>query len=622
MDKTITELQTKLEELKKRLKSISTAQSNQTALVAIKSYFSTIQEYLNIINSNYSSHIEECSSHTTSISDLQNQIDEINLKIENLPTGESDTTELQNSIANLENSLQELQANFNELIENSDTTISQIVNDISDLQTEVGIINDYISTHEQDFADLNNKINTIETNIDNLTTAQSGMESTQSNLATNLNSVENRLSTAEANINALTGGVDVSGLDNRITNIEEQNRHKCIITNKYPIFLNLTPTTPLYSLYYYYKLDTDTCVLQDFNISYTSLGVGELTISLLQNNLIVKTEVINLSTYPTSYRLKYLHIPTDSYQNFQFLFSSTENISINFLQATFIGKNLELFETDKDLTVECFDNKIFISRYYNNRFYIGTYSSSDEISIEPQNLKDVTSFLPTDIRCATFGPELKTINSKADMLNLQVSAELGSNKLYTRAIDYAGTYDAFMGAGTSSEFKYSTVKLLSAHQETTHNFIYNNLPAHIEDEILNTQTLTNLENHKTGRWYFSTVILKLDCIKGVSNARSITAKKTLAYNEDGYLYFINGLNVSSASKIAPGGKFATGYLASSGYNVYINYMNHTDKYNLKYNSETKKYDSTFIETIPNCDCVYELSNGRRILHMSSGWIIE
>ena len=71
---TIKDLQSELDELEKRIKAISTAQTTMSQLMAITEYFDNVQTYLSDLNETYDSHIAESETYSTQIQNLQEQV--------------------------------------------------------------------------------------------------------------------------------------------------------------------------------------------------------------------------------------------------------------------------------------------------------------------------------------------------------------------------------------------------------------------------------------------------------------------------------------------------------------------------------------------------------------------
>lgn len=617
----ITKLQEKILECKKRLKALSTAQTNYIALQEIKVYFANVQDYLNVINNNYSAHINDCSSHTTQIQDLQEQINSINSALENQPSQDVDLSEVTTQIQALNLNLQSCQQQIETLSQDTTINLSLISNDISTIQTELSIINETLSAHNSEIEQINTSIGSINTNISNLTTAQNNLTTSQNNLSSTVTDINNRLSGVENNIDAITGGVDLSELDSRVEMLETNPiTTNIVMANKYPMYLNLKQNTPSYSLNYYYKSDNSDFIYQKFIIKYNSLQEGTLTINLLQNNINVGTYEINLNTNPSTYEINYSHFPTNNYQTFQFIFNSTTEVKFEELEAIFWGNNIEFFETDKNLKAICFDNKIYILKYENNKVLEACFDVDDELDllssdfIQPQNVENL------DIaRCVTYGPIMRSLSGVINCVkNCYVIENSLNNKMglttitpSTNSIDY-------------SEIDISNISriyMCDTFSSGISTYIENGMPIICFGSNSGTSKLTigNLTNFKSGNWYFATPVRENNYINLQSPLRKRDDMIILAYNEDGYLYAINGRQAKSVTRIGKGGKFATGFYQTDGtINVYINKGFNTYKYNLSLNSNNS-FISTYIEKIENCDCYYELINQNAIIHTNRGW---
>ena len=129
--RTIEQLNTLLEELEKRIRNISTAQSTLAQINAICTYISNVQDYLQELQTTFENHVSECDDYTNDINNLQTQIDAINESINNLISDDETINQIQSK-------LDELQTELNNFIGNSSAICESLENDISALQSDLG----------------------------------------------------------------------------------------------------------------------------------------------------------------------------------------------------------------------------------------------------------------------------------------------------------------------------------------------------------------------------------------------------------------------------------------------------------------------------------------------------
>lgn len=174
--KNIEELNATIEELEKRIKAISSAGATLAQIIAVRDSLEQVKVCLNNL--------------TTAIKDEEDDA----------------------SVAQLT------------ALEQRVTTAET---DITTLQTDLTSTQDDLETVWNNLASTNSVVGEHTTTLTNLQTAQTNLQTTQTNQAstittntTDISNLKTRMTTAEANIGALTNGIDVGTLEDRITALE------------------------------------------------------------------------------------------------------------------------------------------------------------------------------------------------------------------------------------------------------------------------------------------------------------------------------------------------------------------------------------------------------------------
>ena len=175
--KNIEELNATIEELEKRIKAISSAGATLAQIIAVRDSLEQVKVCLNNL--------------TTAIKDEEDDA----------------------SVAQLT------------ALEQRVTTAET---DITTLQTDLTSTQDDLETVWNNLASTNNVVGEHTTTLTNLQTAQTNLQTTQTNQAstittntTDISNLKTRMTTAENNISTLTGGVDVSAIDERLNEVEK-----------------------------------------------------------------------------------------------------------------------------------------------------------------------------------------------------------------------------------------------------------------------------------------------------------------------------------------------------------------------------------------------------------------
>ena len=176
--KNIEELNATIEELEKRIKAISSAGATLAQIIAVRDSLEQVKVCLNNL--------------TTAIKDEESDASVAQL------------TALEQRVATAET-------------------------DITTLQTDLTSTQDDLETVWNNLASTNSVVGEHTTTLTNLQTAQTNLQTTQTNQAstittntTDISNLKTRMTTAEANIGALTNGIDVGTLEDRVSSLEEK----------------------------------------------------------------------------------------------------------------------------------------------------------------------------------------------------------------------------------------------------------------------------------------------------------------------------------------------------------------------------------------------------------------
>jgi len=458
------------------------------------------------------------------------------------------------------------------------------------------------------------------------------MSSAQTSLSNTVSGLNTRLTQAEANISSLTGGVDLSELNNRLDEVEEScDKIGAVVTHvNFPLFLQCIPSKypEIYSLEYSYKTQNDEYVYQAFELNYTftqsETATNTMTIELLQNGVTSQSHVIDLTKNPTTFKTTDLIIPTDTSQTFQFKITSDVDVIFSNLKVTMIGKNIQIFEYDKPIKVQCFNDKVTLSKYSGPYLYYKTYPK-DQFTLD-ESIDTMSSNKATKSRKSLFFNCIGVSNDKI--------AHTYNAVIYESVLD-----EIIVGVSYNSNgnfyhnYSHNTLdKAKVFFNYSTHESGY---APHVKDDgkiylfkTLNENDTTyeiKLSNSDIqNKWYFANFVTENNYVVGQDATRPIATTNIIAYNEDGNLYLLSGYPNATVTKIGMGGSYANAYYQTdSSINVYVSRNNKTYKYTLTKNEETGEFSSTLVQVIKNCDCYYEILNQKAVIHntLSNAWEI-
>lgn len=628
--KTIQELTTTIEELEKRIKAISSGQSTLTQLIAIRDYLNDVQAYLNELNTTFDEHINTCTDYSDDISTIKEQISNINSTLEGMDNVNNQ------QVTEITEQLNEVTDKINNFLGESTTSLASIETDITTLQTDLATTQDDLETTQNDISSINALLGEHTTTLTNLQTAQTNLSTTQSNQASSINTNTNnistnsskisaltsRITTAENNISALTGGVDVGEIDERISLLESgENISQSCCHKQYNYHNSHSTNNTLYTRIELYSCTKDKMIYQNFKLTYTSTKEGTLTIEVMKNlSLTGEKYTIDLSVNPYECTFFRQFIATSQSDTIQFKISATTDISFKTLDFWLFGTNVTIYENNNDLKVVCFDNNIYITRYVNNQLKFGKFSSANDIDLNNLPYSINMSSDSYGINYGIFAPyvrygsdNLQTNTYSADFLYYENNQ---NNNLYLKV------YDA--ETGSFSNFNYFS-NVSHSGEYVLANYEYN-----FVIEILNSTPKINTLNSYNGSYGYLNMSTDMpnewlyvngdidNFLSPTMSYRTLGNVTSTAKYSDGYFYYINSRIFPKYIKLCKGGNSATAYKQSDGStNVYVNFNTYTLKYNIVNTT------ATFVEKIENCNYVYEVLNTHLIKkEVSNVWTIE
>lgn len=631
--KTIQELTTQIEELEKRIRTISTAQSTLSQLTAIKDYISNVQYYLQELNTTFDSHISNCTDYSTAIETINDQIATINSQLANTPN----ITEEQ--ITQITTTLDSVSTKLNTFLGTSTTTLSSLENDISAIQTDLATCQEDVDDLQSELSSINVSIGEQNTTISNLQTTQTNLSTTQTNqastistntlnISTNTNKIAentgqitqltNRVNTCETNMSLLSGGVDLSSFESRLTTAE-QTAGKVVAFQK--IDYNITPSDKVFcTRMIYYTTLANNPTNRSFTLKYNcATATGTMTIKVYNTpEQLEFTEKVDLSKYPKGYHFEAPFISTYRYNQVQLRITTTSTVEFNSLQFVVTGNNLNLVEYDNEITSITFNNYIYITRHYPTKITYGKFSPTDTIDFNnlPNELLNYDDDRAYSYMCFMPYPSSNSENFTT-CVDVILKDSFNGKKYFFKESDNSIHIDG-------ATFRTSCDPIVGS-------YIYLMAPGIIQDMPTNDYhnlgcTITpfsNISRKKKGPFLFNCIAQHN--YKGLQSV-SDSGKTFVFLHEDGNFYLMPHYKygTSSFQVILVGkGTYATMYTQSDGkINIYLTNGNNVDKYSFTKDATTEKYSGSFIKAITKCDRVFETLNNKIIKHTSSGWVID
>lgn len=602
MKETIPALRAELEELEKRIKTISSAQTYLSASVAIKEYFEKVDAYLNTLLTQFTAHTEDCESLKQSIEELENQIATINQTLQNLPSNQEYNLETMSS--NINTLLQDVET----LKANSTTTHQQFLSDISTIQTDIGYINEDIDAICAENEQINQHIGNLQTTVTNL-------NSVTNNLSTSQNNLSARLTKAENNISTLTNGVDVSGLDSRIADLEYKNMGNSYIFSDFNYGFEQNGGT-LQTREYSFSVAKESCLKQIFTLYYTSAQTGTLTVEILDENQVVKTSSIDLAKNPESATICYKVISNTYTHNIRIKITTDQTYTLNGLTIELVGNNIIHHSYEHNFYSACYNGKIYVTKIENGEVTYGVFEESD--TIDPQNL-------PNSLTLA----DEKHNNYLSCQIIPKPYCYAGLNGAATCVVKegtngyYYGTIIQQSEDATLPDFKQpatSSGYLVSGQYNGIRNFsIQNDTPKFFNIDISNSQNQFVPPNESA--WLRVCPIHFNQKYKG-DDYYSLGNTKCIALAPDGIFYYFCKKEPAKVYPIAKG-ENATAYMQTDeSMYVYITNKNTVDKYLV--GNSSSAFAVTHIKTYLDTNRIYETYNNKYFKHIvsSNTWVYQ
>ena len=617
---TIESLQSQLEELEKRIKAISNAQTLHQNLQALESYFDAIKDYLEDVedlledaNSDHTDITTALTTLSTTVSGLADRI----TALENAET-EVDLSEIESAISALETQLTNLK-------DGSNATIANLEGDISDLQTDLGSLEDRVDDAEDYISDINTDIGTMQTSITNLASAQNSLTSAQSSLTSTVSGINTRLTAVETNVNSLTGGIDLSALQNQLDEHDEtctwkqdHFKHTYDVYCK-PNNTDLYVDSLKFSANMYMPIVLS--IKLNYNVNSTSNGttmrvrIKHNNANTYVNNTVDLTEKPNGCTYTITYLVQ------NRFHEFKIWLQTSADLILNTIDVEVVASGVMPYNCHRMIEAKCVNNKVVIIQ--NNadnikyRIYdrsevnnislttftnqINKYDSTNQIYYPKISIEPYAYVSGNIVQEVEFGLIKASSDYSVTIEPLQTYS--GSNTFFNKkTIGFTNPYE-FSLAGTMYNEPY-IFKILSTTSTSKLGFTTFSSP-----NFLSTYSVGNMSSSKYWLWCRPVENNNIAINSQVTSQES--ELKVLGLFKDVYIYLIKGKS-SNATKIGKG-IFATGYVQTDGsINVYVSDYFNTKKYKLELNSTTNEYEISSTTDYNDYCALYELYDGRML----------
>lgn len=621
MSATILELQTKIEELEKRIKAISNAQTLHAELSSLTLYFEDIKELLEDVNEIVEDIAGDNDDQNSSISALADRVEALEDAIENI--GDTvDTSSLENAISALESAVAAIKGG-------SDTSIASIEDDISAIESDIGDIKDDVDDVQDDISAINTNLGSMQTTLTNLSSTQNTLTTNQSNLSTTVNSMNSRVTNVENSILQLTNGVDLSAYDTRLKACENVTKNI-----KFFHFRNMPmDVTPLiYSINYnclsketYYSTAINAPTRESYKISYSSTGTGTVTVSLYADTVLKKTYTINLNGGSGEFCFDYDFISKTLSHSTGLTFTSTSPYTINSIYLSILGHNLMVFDRDPDLKVVAYNDNIYVTREYSDCVKCGKYALADKANININNLpitipnsdSDYGGYIHT-----MYFPFLEGVTASTRVIEEDALIRFSiRNKVQIRSLDmtkqnpYSNVLNNF-----SSEIFPQNIYQSPQYSNLIYHTVISDVPYYFQcsSSGVSKVKVSNSSLALAMKIKNSAPILNNNIGPSSSVLTGADLFCLLMGEDDCYYLFRRNHSMTKITEGCTGN--AIGYKQPDGtYHIYIQKGNNMEKYLLTYASST--YTPTYVSTIENCDFVQETLAGQYFKHGPSGWTL-
>ena len=582
MSRTITDLNSQVEELEKRIKAISTSQTTLSQIIAIRDSLDQVKACLSDLNST----IEE-----------KNQQDQ-----------ENDITTIKNRVSAIETDITSLQ-----------TGVGANEDDIDTIQTEISSINSSIS--EQ-----NTIISNLQTTQTNLTTTQASLISANTNnITTNttniaynssqLSQLTSRVVACEQELEDLSGGVDLSDISNKLDMLSNLSTN--VLTFE-QFDYQLAPANTFNTRFYYFTAPKKSKLITAYTITYTTTNpTGNMTIELTLNDSVVYTKTISLSKYPDGYKFEYLFVNKYMTNTIRLKFTYEDYVKFDNMIFSLQGTQVNISKYDQEITAISYNNYIYITKHCKDKIYYGKFTSDDTIDFDNLPNEQINYDANLKYLWMCFVPYC-TYNTSSDTNHTAVYdgiiKEAHDGYKYFQTVPYSETKvtrkdkSNFTSSGEHCSGRYRT-----------------NITVYVKNDMIcydrfddNTAPYLMSYYKSYGSWIYAAPVNSNFFTQEGNAIEMFLYLKTVAKLDDGYFYYIDSVMSSKPVKVAKGNR-ATAYLQSNGQiNVYLSRSDgSTDKYSVIKSGTT--YYPYFMCNIPDCDVVFETLNNKIIKHTSSGW---
>lgn len=580
MSNTVEQLTTQIEELEKRIRSISSSHTTLSQIISIRDCIEQIKEYL---------------------------------------------LELNDSLGELENSASDTE------LQNLKDRVTICENDISAIQTDLGSCQDDIADVESEISAINSSLGEHTTTITNLQTTQTNLQTTQSSQASTINNINSRLTTAENNISTLTGGVDVGEIDSRLNTLENNtiNDYCC---HRQLNFHNIAPSdNVLYTRQMGFSCEKGVATTQNFKLEYESTATGNLTFEVYEDcTKLVLSKTIDLAKHPYTFVFAREFYSQRMSNNLTIKISTTTTITYKHLDLWITGKNIRFYDYDKEVKVCSFNGFNYITKYEDSCIKCGRFTPEETFDINNlpisfpyqstngcflsllfapySDVNQITTILKTYLEEA-----LLCVDTNQNFVVLKYNTETSTFEHYKTQSDmyYFGEYN-------SSSYTCTIVPTII----DSDGYFFK------ADTAYNNNRLKKLARYN--KEYFGEVLC-INVSKYIYYTETgdyrptFTFLSMLALFDDGYVYWTNSAENEPKIKL---GKYPLQFNSyatqNMTINVYLYYYNRVEKFYLTINPDDKSsYMLHSVSTFENCDCVYELLGNKLLVHsITDGWHIE
>lgn len=616
MDTTLAQLKTQIEELEKRIKSLSNQVTTQgymtglkTCLEEIKTLFSTYQTQLNEHLAAYQTHTDAFNSHLSdytalsqAVEDLEDDIETINETLASLSGGGSDVDYSQ-EIAQIQDDITTINSTLTSLL-NASQTASQ---DISDLTSDISTINSTLSGATQDISDIESDITTINSSIDDLEDADIALSARVTTLE---NASSDSGSGQTTNTIKFTKDQIFAKVFQGDTTIYRTPRCQFIcdtsgtVTISYQIVGEFLDTTTWYRMRIYLN--------------------GEV---IKERNIDGNTGAFILSDSCT-------FMPQEEYNIF-YVQLNIGNVSIREYSVSIEGYNVEFLQQDLPLKINCFNDSYYIIKLddYRRRIYYGVQSKA-ELNVSNSYLSYIEGtntptegisyfylFPTTKIENGVVVFDSQYSNPYKFIATLDKTSKMGTCVINNSAIVSEQPYDLYplyfepiyggVGAtSTSTTVSQDAVFLI----DDDGNVCLAGTGSGLNDAISYNGEKLTYTNYRNGA-----------VVRDINNKIGSPSyfRGLIAWNKDTKKNVFFPSTTSTYMVEIADGKNVTAYYQTNGnINVYINRGMNVYKYVLELNSETNQYElSSLVTTIEGITRYEELYDGKYLVYRNTQWEI-